>query len=258
MSAPTPLASLPPIPRPVEQRSRAAAFAIWVPRLLTLPHLVTGVVLLFVMFGALLWVLFGRNLEADVLRTFTTRGKSGPVCQAVWDYEREGVHHRGTDTIPCALRESLSARGAFVPVRALRLGSFEYASLWMPVRPTHELIMFPFVFGLFWNGMMGFLIWSLYLVPARQRRAVETGEAVIGVLTRKYTRQGRGVSRYLDYTFRLPGGEEHTGKALVLDKARWEAAQQGDPLLILYVPDKPKYSVAYDFSPYRVRATHDN
>lgn len=243
---------LPPPPRETEWVSFGARLSVWFPRIFILPHALAGVGFLLVMLGSLLWLLLGQNLEADVLRTLSTRSKGRELCSAQWEYLRGGERHGGTSSIACARREALSRPGAVVRVRALHLGRWGHAALWGPGEGV-EVLVFPWIFGVLWNGILGVFIWQLYVAPERQRRLVANGLFVEGTITRKDEVRGRGARLLLEYRYHPPGSAPQTGSITVADRPRWEKAQEGAPLRVLYAPDLPARSVAYDYCPYRVR-----
>lgn len=251
--SPATLATFPPGPRQAECVNKQAWFLLWFPRLFGVPHMLVGVGLLVAMLGSLLWLLLGTNSEAEVVRTWTTRSKGVPTCHVAWRQLRAGQPLLGDATVACEHQAELSRPGAVVPLRVLQVGPLRHAALWLPLASPWDLVVFPWLFGLFWNAGVGIFAWSVYVVPTRQRRLVETGLATQGTVTRKYTRTRKTTHYLLDYRYQPPGSPPQTGTATANDREPWDAVKEGDPLVILYAPEAPSRSVAYDHCPFRVR-----
>lgn len=115
-----------------------------------------------------------------------------------------------------------------------------------------------FAFGAFFLGLL-----ALFAIPslircayeeARQRRLVGEGWAVMGIVTKKECPQtgDHGCVPQVEYTFLTDEGVPLTGSSNRF-AGHYDEVEEGGPILILYLPERPEENMPYLVAAYRAR-----
>lgn len=236
-------------PRELIWNDETAARYVWGMRLFIVPHILVGIGTLGAMLASLLWLLLGTTWQAKVVDASLSPSPGGTTCYVTWSSPREDLQH--SEKLACSQVTELKRPGATVPVRTLDMLGVRYDRLWLPVLPTKNLLFFPWLFGLIWNGFMALAVHTFYVVPAQQRDLLARGSPTAGTVTSKRTRRGKVTKYVFEYSYQTPEGPKE-GEAEVRSKDRWDAITKGSKVLVFYDPQHPKRSVTHAYGPYRV------
>jgi hypothetical protein len=263
-----------PPPAPREARRRFGAnFGIWAIRLFILPHMLAGAFFLFAMLAMPAWVLSGQNTTTPVTRVWSDVSKGKTYYRLAYIDPATGKPS-GQSTIDRAEYERLSKLLAtsrpveadpnapsppMVTVHTLGTGTFSHSEVLMPGESGWKTVGLIWLFGLFWNGILSFFVFAVWVGPHQERNLYRDGEATLGRLTAKSTaRRSKGGTTYLlTYAFTPSRGgmmpkssAEASGKQTV-EKNEWERASEGEAVWVLHWPGKDKPSLLYGHGSFR-------
>jgi hypothetical protein len=258
-----------PVPRPVRRRGGwTAGCGIWFLRLFILPHTIAGAVMLgMAILLTLAWIgvaLFGVEMQGHVVsknESHSPKSKSRPKTTTYtlnYNFTVDGRHYGGSTPVT-AQEYATFEKGQPVPLRVLTWAP-EHAH-WPRVEKYSPMGSLGGVwfFALFWNGILSIFLWMAWGRSWYQWRLVRSGEPAIGTVKemRSYNvKGGRSCTIRYDYTCYPPdGGLEQTyhGSVTVREsEAEASGLQIGDPVTVLYLPQRPKWSLLYRFADFEV------
>jgi len=220
---------------------------LWRERIITLPFCVLGIVLMLLAARALLWLLLGYELPANVesFRYDRWGGRSSHyTCWIRYSYEQQGVsktREARTSGTPFPLSEP--AR-----VRILPLGVADYA---VPIVQGgfsyFEETVFRCFPALMVNLILLFFVRRAWIEPERQRRLLERGQAVPGLITQVIGHEGQ--PRRIHYVFRTLWGQEVRGRMRI-----GRESHPREDVTILYDQDDLRNSFIYEQGVWRLQA----
>jgi len=176
---------------------------------------------------------FGRDLDAQVLRHWTTRGK--PTRYWVeYAYQVEGPAHRGRVELGRKAWQALDA-GAVLPVRYLPSDSAKHF-----IR-GHEGDRMPLWLPYLIGAALAFAAWLVTRPLVSQRRLLAEGRPAPAVVTRHERTQHGAVVHYI---FSLLSGASAQGKMGPQKKP----PAPGSILCVLYEPDRTQHNAVYPLS----------
>jgi hypothetical protein len=251
---------LPFPPRRVRANLRGA-IGLWFLRLFILPHTLIGIGLLVNVPWTLLWAVAHSKLPATVIRGEVHTSSKGGTSYKLYYRYRVGEHWLdGSDGVSQAVYQHYQAPGASeqesrpATVRYFELGPFRKVHLVDAGAPAKEVLTFLFI-ACFWNGILSVFLYLAYWLPWRTRHLCRWGQAAAGTITECYTRSGKSTRYYINYQFPDPvTGQQCSHGMEVSGRALWSKAARGAPVTVLYDPNRPKRSLAYEFAPYRVKS----
>jgi hypothetical protein len=142
-----------------------------------------------------------------------------------------------------------------VNVKTLQVGRWHYTGLIEPGSSGWKTVGLVWLFGLFWNAIVGLFAFGVYVVPWKDKRLRRDGEASPGRIVQKRTAKGsKGTTRYiLTYTFtpttgfgtRPRPGDPQVTEEQVVARTEWDAASEGDEVWVLHWPGKLKPNVLW-------------
>lgn len=243
-----------PTPRPIRRRGGRGWFFGLV-HLFTLPHQVVGVGVLVVVLYAWLFVLAGSVIPAQVVdkQTDYNPKKRITTYRLHYTFSHNGLQQRGDDKVSQKFYTQTSL-GQTIQVKVSPIAAVPFSYVEDPDHRGGALIFPAFitVFATFWNGVMVFLWWTLYIRPWQYRWLVKNGKATQGVITKKDIKKNKTTTYLIEYQFQLFAyGQPIVGK-MEARKEDWDHLQANSPVTVLYHPDKPKRSVVYECADYEV------
>lgn len=214
-------------------------------RLFTLPHALAGL-FIFVMLGAQTATYFrGTEVTAVVdhveLRKHAKNG--GAYCAYDFHFDLNGRRRDRHDsrTAPYRTGDTFTGRAMIIAGQDVFLPTGW--SLKVDGLQTLGL-------AIVWNGFMSFFIYFAWIGPMRRRWLVRDGEATVGRITELTAGRGRGSSNKVAYEFEV-NGRTVSGKSKI-GTPELRAAVVGQPITVIYDPNKPKRSVPYELSDFIV------
>jgi hypothetical protein len=251
---------LPPPPRAVEGRPGPL---IWLARVFSLPHAGVGVASLAGAAFLVLWAVLGTVLPAEPLRAYTTMRKGQINYQLDYRYFVDGHEYAGSESVSGEAYRTLERdlrRGAVpvgVAVRYFALGPLHLATLTGTVGPSAgarwATALFLAFFFVLWNGVVGSVLWTLWVRPIREKRLYRDGHAARGrVIGRRRKGSGKGARFLVEYEFRTSDGTRETGEVAVRRAAQWEQVHEQQEVTVLYWPARPKRSLISELGSYRI------
>ena len=248
-------------PRRVRYRTRGAGCGLWFIRLFILPHTVAGVVLL----GVALWStglyvgiwLFGDEYPGAVVKKSERRGSKGKWFYTVdYEYMVAGRLHTGQVSVNADEYRQV-AEGDRFSVRALE--SAPDSEPWPRLPGQHPLanVGGKWLMALFWNGLLSLFVWGVYVRPWRLRQLIRWGRPTTGIVRTAEFFHRKG-SKWHQLTYEYAAAADDGGELAVYTRkmssppALAAGAKSGDLVTVLYDPRKPRRSLIYKFSDYRV------
>jgi hypothetical protein len=266
--------ALPPAPRSV-RRKLGSGCGLWFIRLFILPHTIAGIFLIVsIPFG---WYVehFGTPVTATVDRRETQpTKKGGKLYQLYYHYDFGGRRFEGSESVSeeqynqaggvdaggsTGLTPGSSTAITTRPSSSKSAGTgVQFEGRAVAVLPGHPYFRAPSEWGgwsllpmlgfaLFWNGILSFFLYAIWILPLRQRLLVKRGEVATAAITSRKIHRGKGTTYTLMYRFTAEGGGEYTG-ACNVTKSDYENIPDGAPVLVVYKPTNPRHNLAYRFS----------
>jgi hypothetical protein len=245
-----------PVPRPV-RRKPGGSFRFWFPRVFILPHLIVGVGALGYALFLTSFLLFGETTEGVITAKETGSDDDGPVYRLLYTYRYNGEEYSAEDRVDHDLFR-VKEPGDHITVRIHSLVPGFSARL--EGNTEGWSIAMTWVFALFWNAVLSAFIWFLWILPWFQRRLVQTGEAVEGVITRKEEDTGGDSTTWAvhyEFTPAMSAAMTAAGPLrgrMNVGKEEYAVAQTGERVVILYDPLHPSRNCVYRYAPYDIRS----
>jgi hypothetical protein len=249
-----------PTPRRIEAREGCAlGCGLWAVRLFCMPHTLVGPFLVYQAAKAtVLWVglwLAGVAVEGRVVGKAEHPSRKGAYYTVEYAFNVDGIPYSGEwqptaeeyagirEGQPVALRvwEFSPEEGHRVEGRGMSGGSA--GALW--------------VMALFWNGIIGFVVWKFYYLPYRQRQLVRYGVPTAGIVRDlSVPDMKRPESLHVKYEYAVPAGHRTAGGVFKGSNfGSWHPVdgklKPGDLITVLYDPKGPRRSLAYRFCDYK-------
>jgi hypothetical protein len=252
---------LPPPPREV---CGGVGARLWFMRLFILPHMCVGVGLVGMFLLTVLVVAFGTDTSAVVTEAHTGKTSKGRTSYHITYRYRIGEReHTKSDSVAVSTYAAVSDPGkieegvAKVRMRYIELGSLHYHLL---VEGDFAWKPFSLLFAvLFWNGIVSIFVYAAWVAPIRNRWLVRHGAATVGKIVSRRMVRGKGTSYYATFTFREPAsGQEFKRVMRLPGELKYEVAQEGRAVTVVYDPSKPKRSLVYELSGCRVADVEPN
>ncbi len=192
----------------------------------------------------------GKTLSAEVLYKEIQRGKRGGTYSISYAIHSSPGSELARDsvTVSHATYQAMKPGDSFEVLVSPVLPSFAH---WTSIAAQSGWTKLGglWLMVLFWNGVLSVFVYSLYLVPLRQRRLVSRGQPTLGEVTSSQTvHVGRGrLQREVRYAYRAQGSDGVD--QLIESRARIDPSgnepRVGDTLTVLYDPRRPRRSVPY-------------
>jgi len=189
-------------------------------------------------------------------------GEDGTSYHLHYSYSLNGRTYKAIANVPISTYRKFHV-GDRVPVKALPMVPHAGAQLQVE---GEIMSWFWWVFTLFWNAILGNLVWMGYVQPWQRRSLVAYGCAVPGRVVDKQTGEdGEGGHVFkLHYEYVPALAPKEGGTALqtapilrhitAVSEEQWNQVQRGDRLTVLHAPSRPQKSCLYRFSPCQVNS----
>jgi len=244
---------LPPPPRRV--RLESGGCGLWFGRIFILPHTLIGIGAIGYLLFLVLWALFGRNIPGVVNDTEVTHtSKGGESYRLKFEYQVNGRTKTGSDNVDEAVYQQFrSAEISNITVRYFGLGPLGHGERYDGnTEGRWALVGFMVLWAGFWNGIMSIFWYVLWIKPLRYRWLYKHGVTTTGTVAGKRTRSGKSTRYFISYTYRDPVSGQALNAEILVSGAAWNQATAGEPVTVLYAPDKPKRSTIYEYGGYSV------
>jgi len=228
----------------------------WFGRLFTLPHTLVGIGATAYWLFLWCWIFFGADLPAVVTGTdVQTSRKSGSSYLVKYEFRAEGEVKQGSSGVSFDDYQRYRAQDNPKPVltvRHLSFWLFEHTELRSHVRWWNPAGAFTLWIG-FWDTAVGAFFYMLWIKPLRIRWLYRHGEATPGRVTNKGTESGKSTRYYVSYVFEHPyTGEQLKGEVEALKRVDYDSTRIGQPVTVLYAPNKVKRNTMYELGGYGV------
>jgi len=260
------MSELPPtcLPQPPREVHGGGGCGLWFMRLFILPHMCIGVYLISQVVLTMLVAAFGTDGTAVVTNTRTTHSaKHGTSYLVDYQFSVNDQLYTDSGTVSAqtyaAVTQSHASQDtpATVRIRFCSIGPLRYQLLTQEDSPwrTSDSLLFG---ALFWNGLLSGFIYFAWVAPIRNRNLVKFGTATRGdILSFRKERGKGGYSYYATFTYWDPAsGRKLTNEMRLPGIEVYEVAKAGRTVTVLYAPNHPKRSLAYELSGYRVSEAH--
>jgi hypothetical protein len=157
--------------------------------------------------------------------------------------------HSGEDEIGYSDFKRLKA-GDRVPARVLYLAGLDFPLLDVPSQAsqTREWLVVGSIMGGIGVFMFGGIAWNF----RRERRLLETGTAVPGLVESKWISQTSSSNKYVQITY-----DDLAGAHWLIQKTvysfEYEKAETGQAVTVIYNPARPGKGIAMEYSDYELR-----
>jgi hypothetical protein len=239
-------------PRPIRRRP-GRGWLFGGVQFFLLPHTLVGIFLLFFTLHTLALILFGQFVPGWItgreIRP-TSRNKEGYYYTVHYAYSVDGRRYTDKRTVSREAYERLE-EGTRVEVKTLRLGPWSQAMLLLPGSSPWSRFLPIALIALFWDGILSFFVWLLYVLPLVYRWLVIYGQPAPGRVTERSKRTGRTTSYYLHYQF-TPEGWQPVKSKMEVRREAWETTPKGALVTVLHSPRNPRWNVLYCFADYHV------
>ena len=251
----TPAKSLPPPPRRVYGRLGGS---LWFTRIFIMPHMLAGIGGVGYLFFLLLWGLLGADYPGTVVSSKVWHSaKHGDTYTLNYRFEADGETRLDSAKVSWSvyqtyLNPAFGQTNPPVTVHYLGVGPLHHAALRETGSPWSE-IGFLTLWAVFWNGVLSFFVYAIWVKPIRARLLYKNGEATAGKLLRKRMSTGKSSTYYVGYRFKDPySGQDYESEIQVWKADDWAQAVEGQPVTVLFAKGNPKRSTVYEFGGYRV------
>lgn len=232
------------VPRTVARRKEHGSLFGW-PMAFVLPHTLIGLGIFGAVAFTAMFVAFGTEQTARVVEVTQSTYKGRPSWHLTYEYTHDG--RRFTAHSPYPARPTLEPTAPF-PVRAFNLGPLEHSE---PVDQFTPFVLFGALgLCLFWNGIVFMFHYNFWVRPLRWRTLVRTGQTLRGVLTDKRELGGRGKSWLVRYRYEVD--LQSFERKMTVRQEDFATAEVGAAVTVLVNPERPKQSVLYAYSPWKV------
>lgn len=240
-----------PPPRAVRRREGTGGRFLGM-RLFILPHTLIGIgVLLFVIGEPVLIGLTPTTPGVVTDLSAHTGRKGGTTYRMDFDYSPTGTggwaaHDRETIT---RNEYEILHPGDRVRVHTAGIGRFHYVTLSRSFGAYARSRFRIWVWAIFWNGVMSFILYPMWVRPIRHRKLVRIGRPVAGKITTRYVTRNKSTAYYVKYEFTtgdIPR-EQRQGR-MSITRAQYDALTDGSAVTVLYDPDRPAHHVIYECS----------
>jgi len=222
---------------------------LWALRLFLLPHTLVGFGLLLTVPSRILVAAAGSDVNGIVDEvTHGVSSKGRPYTTVHYHYEFNGSIHKETYS-PDNDDSDIPRWSDAVHGKAMGVGS---RVLFLPDKshPVRQTIMFA-VAAIFWNGLMSIFLYASWYVPLRETWIAKFGTATEGTIRSKRIRKGKSNTYHVGYEFKSSTGETINGEQTTT-RVLHDSATEGQPVTVLYLPDKPKRSLAVEYCSLKV------
>lgn len=189
----------------------------------------------------------GEPIEATIESTHTSHHRSDTIYWVRYHYSLDGRVHNDEQDVDFQTFEN-ARFGQHVAGRAMVLWGY-YVCV-TELTDAHRDAIKAIGAGALLLFVMMALPWAIW---NRNRRLVESGEAVAGTITRKWQSSGRySTNNRMTYEFTTRDGRNMTGKALVSRRV-YNAMHTGHGITVIYDPARPRRKLVYEFSNFQVK-----
>jgi hypothetical protein len=219
-------------------------------RLFILPHTLIGIGVLVFVIGEPVLLALTPSTPGVVTHLSTRKGSKGAMTYLMdFDYSPAGGAARAAHDQETITREEFQTLhpGGRVMVRAAGVGRFHYVVLARSRGAYVRNRVALWIWAIFWNGIMCFVVYAVWVVPARHRKLVSIGRPVAGKISARYVTRGKSTSYQVKYTFTTSDipPEQQQGK-MTTTRAQYDALAVGDIVTVLYDPNRPAHHVVYE------------
>jgi len=159
-----------------------------------------------------------------------------------------------------AVSTPISLRLTVLPFLFIGIGMFicpcvHLVTSWQDgVMPNYAVAIFYILLSLFWNGLIGFACYVMFVLPVIRWWLLRFGSAIAGVVTdKKIERDSDGDKMFIvGYSF-SPGrkmdviaGTDHVSEHV------FDSLQSGDSLSVLHLKRWPKVNTVFEFGDYEL------
>jgi hypothetical protein len=238
-------------PRPVRRRP-GHPNVLGCLQIFLLPHLTVALFLPCYMIFLTALMVAGVESPGHVVSTqsYMSTGKSPHMVYNVrYAYDVRGLEHRNEDSVPAQKFAELQ-EGSAVTVRYLSDFPDLHPVLVGPGYDPYNEFPFLIFFALFWDGVVGFVAWGVYVLPVRNRKLVVSGKPTVGRITGKKMSVGSKSTTYtVSYEFLperigLQPPLPLTGK-MAVSSNDYSSFHEGEHVTVLYRLDRPKANIVY-------------
>jgi hypothetical protein len=250
-------ASIPPPPRRVRRSRGYIAFVgQWV---VAIPLMMFLIIYVQIAYGTIRFMWFSESVPATVMRAeIEPGGRGGQIWNLSLAYRYAG--HDYSHTIRTGIRagETFKA-GDNVHIQLLPEQA-DRGNLYDPDYPVRFVTLLMCAFG-FLPLLVPFKVfWHFVVVPWRLRRLLRDGAATSGVIVDKAQVRGRPPTYQVTYEYRAPAepeaGQEWSTPVAICQSMPvpledFLTAQIGEPVAVIYRPERPGASVVPRFTDYQ-------
>ncbi len=240
-----------PAPRRIKRRAGHPNVGGCV-QIFLLPHTLVGLFLPLYLLFLLCLATFGIDSPGHVLSTnsYMSTGKSPHMVYDVrYSFKVNGIEHTNETSVPADKFGELH-EGSPVTARYLAGMPDTHPVLTGPGFAPYSELGFVIIFTIFWDMFVGFVAWTVYVVPVVNRNLVVSGVPAVGrVVDKKMNIGSKTTSCVVTYEFvpervGIQQASPITGKTTVTS-ADYSLVREGEPVTILYKRDQPKTNLLY-------------
>jgi len=250
-------ATIPPSPRRVRRyRGYVALVGQWV---IAIPLMIFLFIYVQIAYGTIRFMWFSELVPAQVMQAeIEPGGRGGQIWNLTLAYRY--ADHDYSHTIRTGIRagETFKA-GDKVHVQLLPEQA-DRANLYDTDYPVRLVTVLLCAFGILPLMVPFKVLWHFILVPWRLRRLLRDGAATSGVIVDKSQVRGRPPTYQISYEYRAPAepqaGQEWSMPIAVrgsmpVPLEDFLTAQVGEPVAVIYRPERPGASVVPRFTDYQ-------
>jgi Protein of unknown function (DUF3592) len=252
------IASIPSAPRRVRRyRGYFALIGQWV---FAIPLMMFLFVYLQIAFGTIRFMWFSDLVPATVTRAATEPGgRGGEIWNLTLTYRYAGNDYSQTIHTGIRAGETFKA-GDKVHVQLLPEQA-DRAGLYDPDYPVRFVTVLMCAFAVLPLMVPFKAFWHFVLVPGRLRRLLRDGATTTGVIVDKAQVRGRPPTYQVTYEYRAPpepeGGQQWSTpvavrRSMPVPLEDFLAAQIGDPVAVIYRPERPGSGVVPRYTDYQL------
>jgi hypothetical protein len=245
------------IPRRVHRRNWAAISLL---RLSLLPFILLGIGAILAMLGIAAWLEMGTDRPVIVENIRVTHSGKSPFYHVSYRYQiahrtmhgqtmlNEDEFDQLTQTTTGSPSSTLHARTLGAPPLMYEHALESGDNGWMLATEV-------WAWSAVLIGMGRAAYFFAFQLPRRQENLYRLGEIAPGEIVQKYVAtQGKLLSLSLRYKFTPPDGQTRVGN-LHVNRRRWDQADQGQTIHVLYDADDPAISTIYEFGDFVAKKT---
>jgi len=222
-----------------------------------LPFIAVGLWLIVILIHRIIIPVAGVITPAVITQRETQSDEDGRSYHVDFTYTYNGVAYNGGCNVRQGIYDTIEI-GSKAQVEILPIApSYSPRLFTPPGNYQFESFGFLLFFTLFWNGVIGVFVWGLFVWPVMVKRIYEQGIPTIAMIVDKTTSSGEDSTSYIiKYEFTPVDIHGREGSVIkgqeTIPEDEWKKFHIGDQGTILYLPNRPRMNVFYQYGGYRV------